>query len=653
MCWVVPFVANAGCKGKIVTESEIDTSRDQYLYVTLNGVTKLYECGSGRDKCDSNSWVVISNIAQYEHKKKDGDFVVYRCMGDTSIDPRWKSVNPKKQFGRCGEKSTGAAFANPTKNVWAPNDVVLYCPKGSVWDGGYVAANYCVVTGQKDACWVLNDDDYKKAEICFFRKNTIWNHDKLKCECKPGYEKVDDTNNCYPIKKESVQNAQPVAETVDTTPTQNTTDSKTVSTTQSTGTTAKKTVEQQCREYNGDVECSPERLECFKKGSATKWVNGNCECTDKNKTWEYKNNSGQCVKKKKSDQNQNTNSQTEDTVNKDPELTGGCKLTFNDGTVLNNIDSATWYLNDGSAYIKITDGHYADDKPLEKLTKINGETVNLVIPDANKVYTVYFRCEPWDNGEYFAFWCKYGYDKKSTKIGMNGATALYDKCGIPDGGCKLEFSDGTVLNNIDNATWHLDDGSAYIKTTDGHYADDKPLEKLTKINGETVNLVIPDANKVYTVYFRCEPWDNGEYFAFWCKYGYDKKSTKIGMNDATALYDKCIETSGDDEFDEDDDYDTDDDAEVEAAKLVLKKFFDNASNDNNKSVWKNAEGKFNTARLASDLTAGVVLGTVGGVVSGVVIKKKQVKKGFDALHCTVGGQPVADWGDLFNVGLRK
>ena len=70
-------------------------------------------------------------------------------------------------------------------------------------------------------------------------------------------------------------------------------------------------------------------------------------------------------------------------------------------------------------------------------------------------------------------------------------------------------------------------------------------------------------------------------------------------------------------------------------------------------VWKDAEGKFNTARLASDLTAGVVLGTVGGVVSGVVIKKKQVEKGFDALHCTVGGQTVADWGDEFIVGISK
>jgi hypothetical protein len=72
-----------------------------------------------------------------------------------------------------------------------------------------------------------------------------------------------------------------------------------------------------------------------------------------------------------------------------------------------------------------------------------------------------------------------------------------------------------------------------------------------------------------------------------------------------------------------------------------------------RDVWKDAEGKFNTARLASDLTAGIVLGTVGGVVSGVVIKKKQVEKGFEALHCTVGGQKVAGWGDEFMVGLQR
>ena len=94
-----------------------------------------------------------------------------------------------------------------------------------------------------------------------------------------------------------------------------------------------------------------------------------------------------------------------------------------------------------------------------------------------------------------------------------------------------------------------------------------------------------------------------------------------------------------------------DSVQISNAKSAIDSFFTTAQNE--KSVWKDAEGKFNTARLASDLTAGVVLGTVGGVVSGVVIKKKQVEKGFEALHCTVGGQPVADWGDEFSVGLQR
>ena len=88
-----------------------------------------------------------------------------------------------------------------------------------------------------------------------------------------------------------------------------------------------------------------------------------------------------------------------------------------------------------------------------------------------------------------------------------------------------------------------------------------------------------------------------------------------------------------------------------AAEKTLDKFIEIAESE--RSVWKTSEGKFNTTRLASDITAGVVLGTVGGVVTGVIIKKNQVKKGFEALHCTVGGQKVAEWGDEFSVGLRK
>ena len=71
-----------------------------------------------------------------------------------------------------------------------------------------------------------------------------------------------------------------------------------------------------------------------------------------------------------------------------------------------------------------------------------------------------------------------------------------------------------------------------------------------------------------------------------------------------------------------------------------------------KTVWKNKEGKFNTARLASDSIAGVVLGTAGGLITSNIVKKNQVKDGFDDVSCTIGGQYVADWDDEFTVGIR-
>ncbi|MBR5625624.1 MAG: hypothetical protein IKW67_02485 [Alphaproteobacteria bacterium] len=69
--------------------------------------------------------------------------------------------------------------------------------------------------------------------------------------------------------------------------------------------------------------------------------------------------------------------------------------------------------------------------------------------------------------------------------------------------------------------------------------------------------------------------------------------------------------------------------------------------------WRTEEGKFNTARLMTDLGAGVVLGTVGGVVTSVLMKKKQVEDGFENLKCTVGGQVVGSWGDTFKVGFKQ
>jgi hypothetical protein len=70
------------------------------------------------------------------------------------------------------------------------------------------------------------------------------------------------------------------------------------------------------------------------------------------------------------------------------------------------------------------------------------------------------------------------------------------------------------------------------------------------------------------------------------------------------------------------------------------------------SVWKNKEGKFNTARLLSDSVAGIALGTVGGVVTHNVVEKNQLEDGFEDLKCTVAGQEVARFDEVFQAGIQ-
>ncbi len=70
------------------------------------------------------------------------------------------------------------------------------------------------------------------------------------------------------------------------------------------------------------------------------------------------------------------------------------------------------------------------------------------------------------------------------------------------------------------------------------------------------------------------------------------------------------------------------------------------------SVWRDRDGNFNTARLASDSIAAVVLGTAGGIITSKLVKKNQIKKGFEDLNCSVAGQRIAAWGDEFSVGLQ-
>lgn len=74
--------------------------------------------------------------------------------------------------------------------------------------------------------------------------------------------------------------------------------------------------------------------------------------------------------------------------------------------------------------------------------------------------------------------------------------------------------------------------------------------------------------------------------------------------------------------------------------------------ERDRSHWKTASGNFNGARLASDSIAGVVLGTAGGLITSNVIKKNQIRSGFEDLQCVIAGQVVADYNDEFTTRIN-
>ena len=96
-------------------------------------------------------------------------------------------------------------------------------------------------------------------------------------------------------------------------------------------------------------------------------------------------------------------------------------------------------------------------------------------------------------------------------------------------------------------------------------------------------------------------------------------------------------------------------SEQNASRLKIKRAWarlNAMSGDFKVSVWRDKQGNFNTARLASDSIAAVVLGTTGALVTSNIVKKNQVSGGFEDISCQVGGQTVAGWGDQFSVGIQ-
>lgn len=151
-------------------------------------------------------------------------------------------------------------------------------------------------------------------------------------------------------------------------------------------------------------------------------------------------------------------------------------------------------------------------------------------------------------------------------------------------------------------------------------------------NGKRVSRIV---NKTLTLKEVQEKYHSASCEEFQSRYEYDVSELKDLADAICNEYGEAVQL----------------DAATKNAIRKVNEFF--GMSNANRTVWRDTEGKFNATRLASDATAGVVLGTVGGIVSGKVIKKKQLEKGFDVLHCTVGGQKMADYGDTFQVSFYR
>lgn len=212
------------------------------------------------------------------------------------------------------------------------------------------------------------------------------------------------------------------------------------------------------------------------------------------------------------------------------------------------------------------------------------------------------------------------------KSGSNGATynASTDTCTCNDGGKKFSIAAngrGQCIGNGGNGGGNGGGGDSTPQCSDRMYYNATErrcmcsAENQTEINNNTAcECTVPgaknDANGICKCNEEGKTVQNGQ-----CVY--DENAIVNIRAKITASYGKLNSTMGGFE----------------------------------KSVWKDTEGNFNTARLASDSIAGVVLGTAGGIITSKLVKKNQLKQGFEDIKCSIGGQNVASYGDSFSVGM--
>ena len=389
----------------------------------------------------------------------------------------------------------------------------------------------------------------------------------------------------------------------------------------------------------------------------------------------------------------------------------GCSLQFKSKTY-NSVRLATWLVdyegktsgwpflrNMQDQSIKTEYNHLSFDD----LVKINNtKKSDFKIPDLLCASELQFNCKGFSGGKNFGVRCKENCKGKN-KI-SSGDNPVYDQCvSVPKktrtepGSCTLEFNDDNVAicenvysglfraNGKDGILLDAHNKQILCEHKLGERASYIDILQLRKVNGRKFKYPAyptPKQGREYKnssfVYFKCSGLKNGELVALICNDEH-QGGTPVDFADINGvnvpLYDKCIKGSPkqpeiktpkpDDKgkgagksTEKKQNKNTLPEQKTPATPKLQPSFNFVALDDmlNNyfqgSSEWKNDEGGFNTARLASDSIAGIVLGTAGGIVTSKIIKKNQIKSGFESLKCTIGGQDVANFGDEFQVGVK-
>ena len=213
---------------------------------------------------------------------------------------------------------------------------------------------------------------------------------------------------------------------------------------------------------------------------------------------------------------------------------------------------------------------------------------------------------------------------------------------------KLAGVDGVAecaaLCNVDTGKYETDNGNIIIsKCKSGYVGDGNPGTGYTKCVKNCDATMLARVNEWMRTYKNIETIvDNGRKIVDWCAHDMSHNDDEL-----TEKYNAMEKLVGDTRGK----LTSDANAATEQIQSAYKQITSMAG-DFDRSVWRNANGEFNTSRLVSDTVAGVVLGTAGGIITSNIIKKNQLNNGYEDLQCTIGGQVVAGYDDTFDVGVR-